>query len=144
MIVSQPFEKAHKTGIHQQNICCNRSILFFKFKCGLLILICKHAPGMMFPFTFLIVQNKNRFFRRSLRITGSKCLISADYFLFLFSRCLIKIKYWHISFSPYHWYIFNVKSYIYNFLIKIFYREYSSFKCVLLACAHYIMNKNSS
>ena len=104
MVIAQPFQQAYKTGIHQQDICCYRSLRLFKFKRRLLVLIGKHTPGMMVPFPFAVIQNEDRFFRRSLRIIGCKGFVSANDFFFL-CGCFVKIKYWHNLCSPCHWYI---------------------------------------
>ena len=57
MILSQPFQKAHKPGIDFQNIRINRSISIFQFKSGPSDRVCKDAAGMVLQFSLAVIQH---------------------------------------------------------------------------------------
>ena len=54
----------------------------------------------MLPFPFFVIEDKDRFLRRSLRLTGPKCGIHALTRI-LCVRSIAEIKYWHTVFPFY-------------------------------------------
>ena len=66
MVLSKPFEKAYESGINTYNICAESSVFFFEFKGCTFDRISKNTAGMMLPLTAAVIQDHDRFLRRSL------------------------------------------------------------------------------
>ena len=95
MIFAEPAEQAYKAGIHFFDISdYSRTIIFFKFKSGTLVLIGKRSAGVMFPGFFAVVKDKKRFVCGRNIFVGSKGGISTFRNSIRF-RGVIKIKYRH-------------------------------------------------
>ena len=100
MIFAEPAEQAYKAGIHFFDISdYSRTIIFFKFKSGTLVLIGKRSAGVMFPGFFAVVKDKKRFVCGRNIFVGSKGGISTFRNSIRF-RGVIKIKYRH-EISPF-------------------------------------------
>ena len=95
MIFAEPAEQAYKAGIHFFDISdYSRTIIFFKFKSGTLVLIGKRSAGVMFPGFFAVVKYKKRF------VCGRNIFVRSKGGISTFRnnirlRGVIKIKYRH-------------------------------------------------
>ena len=77
MAFPQPFQKTYEACIDLSDIRTCRAILPLEFKCGFTDRIRKHSAGMVFKLSGAVVQDQDRMFRGSLRLTGIKHFISA-------------------------------------------------------------------
>ena len=72
MVITQPPDQAHETGVHFQDVRAQNAVLLLELKGGLFLRIGKNAAGMMFPLSHAVGEHKDRLLRRSRILIGCK------------------------------------------------------------------------
>ena len=126
LMLAQPFDQAHKTGVNQKNIRVEFSVFFLEFKGRLLGRVREYAAGMMLPLTLCIVKQKNRLLRAGLCAISAVCSIGTLRLLRGACRGAVKIEYWHVV-TPLS--IFRNNQFVRNCKLTFFLRSLYTIYC---------------